>query len=845
MSAAVQFEVPAVVPADPNANVADLLVERVRATPSLALFAVPEGAGWRDITAAEFQRQVIELAKGFVAAGIEPGDKVAFIARTTYEWSLVDFALFFAGAVMVPVYETSSAAQISWIVSDSGAIAVLSESEEHAARVAEVRDELPLVRDTWSMASGALDTLRAGGVSVDDGEIERRRGLAVGSDIATLIYTSGSTGRPKGCVLTHSNFVELARNSATSLEEVVNTPGASTLLFITTAHVFARFISILDVHAGVKTGHQPDTKQLLPALGSFQPTFLLAVPRVFEKVYNSAEQKAEAGGKGKIFRAAAATAVEHSALLQDGKKVPLLTKIKFALFDKLVYSKLREAMGGRVTYAVSGSAPLGPRLGHFFHSLGVTILEGYGLTETTAPATVSTPEKAKIGTVGPVLPGVGVRLAEDGEIEVRGINVFKEYWRNPEATAAAFDGDWFKTGDLGSFDDEGFLSITGRKKEIIVTAGGKNVAPAALEDPIRANPIVGQVVVVGDQKPFIAALVTLDPEMLPTWLANNGLPADMSLEEAAKNPKVRDEVQLAVDRANKSVSRAESIRKFTILPVEWTEGSGHLTPKMSIKRGVILDDFADAVDEIYTVPVNTTKRVARLTRLTGSGPRGRPPVPRSVSRRRGAPRGSEPGALAHLAHRRLAVGGAEAREVQHAVEVIGLVLQRLGEQPVALEHDVVAVEVDAGDARPRVAERVVPEAGHRQASLPHRLRLAAHFGEHRVQHVPDVAVDVVAEGAQRDTDLRRRDPRTTGQLDRVDEVGHESAHALVDHVDRCADGAEHGVAEEADLANGHQAATDEARRPSTTIAASSRAASRVSGCRSRNEIALPDAMCGS
>ena len=293
MSAAVQFEVPAVVPADPNANIADLLVERVRATPSLALFAVPEGAGWRDITAAEFQRQVIELAKGFVAAGIEPGDKVAFIARTTYEWSLVDFALFFAGAVMVPVYETSSAAQISWIVSDSGAIAVLSESEEHAARVAEVRDELPLVRDTWSMASGALDTLRAGGVSVDDGEIERRRGLAVGSDIATLIYTSGSTGRPKGCVLTHSNFVELARNSAKSLEEVVNTPGASTLLFITTAHVFARFISILDVHAGVKTGHQPDTKQLLPALGSFQPTFLLAVPRVFEKVYNSAEQKAE------------------------------------------------------------------------------------------------------------------------------------------------------------------------------------------------------------------------------------------------------------------------------------------------------------------------------------------------------------------------------------------------------------------------------------------------------------------------------------------------------------------------------------------------------------------------
>ncbi|AUG30068.1 MULTISPECIES: long-chain fatty acid--CoA ligase [Microbacterium] len=604
---AVQFEVPAVVPADPQANVADLLVERVKATPSLALFAVPDGDGWRDITAAAFEREVIALAKGFAAAGIAPGDKVGFVARTTYEWTLVDFALFFTGAVMVPIYETSSAAQISWILSDSGAIAVIAESAEHAARIAEIRSEVPLVRDVWTMADGDLDTLRAGGTGIEDAEIERRRSIAVGSDIATLIYTSGSTGRPKGCVLTHSNFVELSRNAAKALAEVMNTPGgASTLLFITTAHVFARFISILDVHAGVKTGHQPDTKQLLPALGSFKPTFLLAVPRVFEKVYNSAEQKAEAGGKGKIFRAAAHTAIEHSRLLQDGKKIPLGTKIKFALFDRLVYSKLREAMGGRVTYAVSGSAPLGPRLGHFFHSLGVTILEGYGLTETTAPATVNLATKSKIGTVGPVLPGVGVRLADDGEIEVRGINVFKEYWRNDEATAAAFDDGWFKTGDIGSFDSEGFLTITGRKKEIIVTAGGKNVAPAALEDPIRANPIIGQVVVVGDQKPFISALVTLDPEMLPTWLANNGLPADMSLAEAAQNPKVREEVQRAVDIANKNVSRAESIRKFTILGSEWTEASGHLTPKMSIKRNVILSDFADAVDDIYAVPVTTT-----------------------------------------------------------------------------------------------------------------------------------------------------------------------------------------------------------------------------------------------
>ncbi|WP_298039299.1 long-chain fatty acid--CoA ligase [uncultured Microbacterium sp.] len=602
----VQFEVPAIVPADPEANISDLLAKRVEATPDRALFSVPDGAGWRNISAADFQTAVIALAKGFVASGIQPGEKVGFLARTTYEWSLVDFALFYAGAVMVPIYETSSPAQIQWILEDSGAIALMVESADHFAKVDEVRGDLPLVREVWQMHLGSIDALTAAGLDIEDAEIERRRSIAVGSDLATLIYTSGSTGRPKGCVLTHSNFVELARNSAKALDPVVSAPDASTLLFITTAHVFARFISILAVHAGVRTGHQPDTKQLLPALGSFKPTFLLAVPRVFEKVYNSAEQKAEAGGKGKIFRAAAAAAVEHSRLLEAGAKVPLGLRIKFALFDKLVYGKLRAAMGGRVSFAVSGSAPLGPRLGHFFHSLGVVILEGYGLTETTAPATVNLADKSKIGTVGPALPGVGIRLGEDGEIEVRGINVFKEYWNNPEATAESFHDGWFRTGDIGSFDSEGFLTITGRKKEIIVTAGGKNVSPAALEDPIRANPIVGQVVVVGDQKPFISALITLDSEMLPTWLANNALPADMSLADAAKNDAVRAEVQRAVDIANKAVSRAESIRKFRILDSEWTEASGHLTPKLSIKRNVIMTDFADEVSAIYDEPVQTT-----------------------------------------------------------------------------------------------------------------------------------------------------------------------------------------------------------------------------------------------
>ncbi|MDR5700786.1 AMP-dependent synthetase/ligase [Agromyces aerolatus] len=595
-----EFETPAVVAADPDANATDLLVDRLATSPDRVLFSLPTGdGGWSPVTTREFYDEVIALAKGLVAAGIQPGDKIGLMCKTRYEWTLIDFATWFAGAVLVPVYETSSPSQVRWNLSDSGAIAVIVETPDHFARFDEVHPELPAIRSVWQIDLGDLDKLRAGGADVSDDEIERRRSLAVGSDIATLIYTSGSTGKPKGCVLTHSNFVELSRNSAVALEEVVLDPdGASTLLFITTAHVFARFISVLCVHAGVRVGHQPDTKQLLPSLGTFKPTFLLAVPRVFEKVYNVSEQKAETGGKGKIFRSAADTAVEYSKALEAGH-VPFGLKLKFRLFDALVFKKLRHAMGGNVKYAVSGSAPLGPRLGHFYHALGITILEGYGLTETTAPATVNLATKSKIGTVGPALPGVAVRTADDGEIQVKGINVFKEYWKDPEATAEAFDGEWFKTGDLGSFDADGFLTITGRKKEIIVTAGGKNVAPAALEDPIRANPLVGQVVVVGDQKPFIAALVTLDPEMLPVWLNNAGEDAGMSVEEAAKHPVVLAEVQRAVDAANETVSRAESIRKFTILPIELTEASGHLTPKLSIKRTIILDDFSVQIEEMY------------------------------------------------------------------------------------------------------------------------------------------------------------------------------------------------------------------------------------------------------
>ena len=606
-----EIHVPAVVPADPQANATDLLLDRLRLTPDLALFALPDGSGgWKDKSVRELYNEVVALAKGFIHAGVAPGDRIGFMCKTRYEWTLVDFAAWFAGAILVPVYETSAPAQIQYTLDNSGATWLIVETAEHFTRFDEVRSELPAIKEVWKVDLGDLSKLAKSGTSISDEDVEKRRSAAVGSDIATLIYTSGSTGMPKGCVLTHSNFVELVRNAQVAMSDVVHT-GASTLLFITTAHIFARYISVLAVSGGVKIGHQADTKQLLPSLGSFKPTFLLAVPRVFEKVYNSAEQKAESGGKGAIFRKAAETAVAYSKALDAGH-VPLGLKLQFALFDRLVLSKLKAAMGGRVEYAVSGSAPLSTRLGHFYRSMGIRILEGYGLTETTAPATINLTDKFKIGTVGPALPGVGIRIDEDGEVQVKGINVFDGYWKNKEATKETFTKDgWFRTGDLGVIDEDGYLSIIGRKKEIIVTAGGKNVAPAQMEDPIRANPIISQVVVAGDQKPFVSALITLDGEMLPTWLANNGVEGELSLSDAARHPVVLAEVQRAVDTANERVSRAESIRKFHILPVELTEATGHLTPKMSIKRQVILSDFQAEIEALYadavTEPISTEK----------------------------------------------------------------------------------------------------------------------------------------------------------------------------------------------------------------------------------------------
>ncbi len=589
---------PLVLPATTQGSLADLPGRMARAEPGRVTFSVRAPGGWTDVTAATFAREVDALAKGFLAAGVRTGDAVGIMSRTRYEWTVADFALWSVGAVPVPIYETSSPDQVGWILSDSGAVGVLVETEKHLAAVEQVRASLAGLEHVWVVDHGDVDTLSRDGADVADGELAARREGLDRESLATVIYTSGTTGRPKGVELTHGNFLTLAENTAEAIASVVKAPGASTLLFLPLAHVFARFVEVLAVTAGVRMGHSSDLSALMDDLGSFRPTFILAVPRVFEKVYNSAEASAEAGGKGRIFAGAAATAIAWSEAL-DGGAVPLRLRLRHAVFDRLVYSRLREAMGGRVEYAVSGGAPLGTRLGHFFRGVGISILEGYGLTETTAPASVNLPDAMRIGTVGPPLPGVEVRIEDDGEIRLRGVNVFRAYRGNPEATREALDAEgWFRTGDLGRLDDHGYLRITGRKKEILVTAGGKNVAPAVLEDLLRAHPLISQCIVVGDGKPFIAALVTLDEEMYPGWARSNGL-EDVPLARARTDQRVLDEIQKAVDQANRSVSKAESIRKFAVLADDFTEESGHLTPSLKLKRTVVMRDFADEVDALY------------------------------------------------------------------------------------------------------------------------------------------------------------------------------------------------------------------------------------------------------
>jgi long-chain acyl-CoA synthetase len=578
-------------------NTADFIFENAETRPEHVALRRCVGGSWQDVTSRQFADEVSAVAKGVIAAGIQAGDRVAVMSKTSYEWTVADFALFTAGAVVVPIYETSSAEQVRWILSDSGARAAFVETRAHAELVASVRADCPDLGPVWQFADGALSELAAAGRDVSDEEVAARRRDVQLDDLASIIYTSGTTGRPKGCQLSHRCFIAEVHELHNCLGALIN-PGTSTLLFLPIAHVFGRVIEIGALANGCTLGHTGDVRNLLADLADFKPTFVLAVPRVFEKVYNTAKQRAHADGKGKIFDRAEAVAIGYSEALDSGR-MPLALRVQHAVFDRLVYGKLRAALGGRCVAAVSGGAPLGARLGHFFRGIGVTIYEGYGLTETTAGGTVNTPEHVRIGTVGRPVGGVTVRVAEDGELLLKSEFVFSGYWQNKEATDEALEAGWFHTGDIGEIDSDGYVRITGRKKELIVTAGGKNVAPAVLEDRVRSHWLVGQCLVVGDQQPFVAALVTIDPDALPQWLAKTGRPADTPLVELVTDSEVLAEIQSAIDEANRAVSHAEAIRKFVLLDVDWTEEAGQLTPSMKLKRNAVQAEYADRIAELY------------------------------------------------------------------------------------------------------------------------------------------------------------------------------------------------------------------------------------------------------
>jgi long-chain acyl-CoA synthetase len=610
-----EFSIPALAEIPATANLAKAVFRRADEQPQAVMLRRPGPAGlageWTDVTASQFRDEVTALAKGLVAAGIEPGDRVALMSHTRYEWTLIDYAIWATGATVVPVYETSSAEQAEWILSDSGARACFVETAAFEEVIDGFRDRVPALEQIWRIEPGAsgaqgseasLNSLTEAGAAVEDQVVTARAASAQATDLATVIYTSGTTGRPKGCELTHQNLLSAVRNAFLGpLTDFTSMEDSGTLLFLPLAHVFARIIEVGCIEAGIVLGHCGDLNALLPALAAFRPTFILAVPRVFEKVYNSAEQKAVSEKKGAVFGRAARTAIAYSQALDAPGGPGFGLRAQHVLFDRLVYAKLRAALGGRAGYAISGGAALTERLCHFFRGVGVTVLQGYGLTETTAAATVNRPDRNKIGTVGQPLPGVGIKIAEDGEIQIQGGLVFPGYWHNETATKETFTEEgWFRTGDLGELDDEGFLTITGRKKEIIVTAGGKNVAPAVLEDRLRSHALISQTMVVGDGRPYIGALITLDPEALEAWKARHGKPADATVASLRDDPDLLADVQAAVDDANQAVSRAESIRRFRILDHDFTVESGQLSAKLGIRRSVLAKDFAADIDMLYS-----------------------------------------------------------------------------------------------------------------------------------------------------------------------------------------------------------------------------------------------------
>jgi long-chain acyl-CoA synthetase len=558
--------------------------------------ARPDGASL--VSCAAFRDDVHDVARGFLAAGVEHGDRVALISRTRYEWTLVDYALWAIGAVTVPIYDTASREQIEWILADSNAVGCVVETDDHAATVTGLRPGLPALRATWQIDAGGLTALAEQGRTLDDAQLDVRRERVTGADMATIVYTSGTTGRPKGCTLTHRNIYCDATGALAVLPQLLH-PGASTVLFLPLAHAFARVIQVGMVQARATMVHTADIAGVQEQLRRHRPTFILAVPRVFEKMHSQARQKARDARRGRLFTVADRVAVRYSRALDTSRGPNAPLRLAHAVCDVVAYRKLRAALGGRCETAIVGGAPLGERLAHFFRGAGITVLEGYGLTETSPALTVNVPSEQRIGTVGRPLPGVEIRIADDGEIQARGDVVFPGYWNNPDATRAAFTADgWFRTGDLGSLDPDGFLRITGRMKEVLITAAGKNLTPAPIEEAIRAHPLVSQCMLVGDGRPYVAALVTIDPQAWQQWRSTHGK-SGASLADLRDSPALRSEIRSAINRANRAVSKAEQVKTFRILPRDFTEADGELTPTLKVKRTVVATRYAADVDALY------------------------------------------------------------------------------------------------------------------------------------------------------------------------------------------------------------------------------------------------------
>ncbi len=581
---------------DPSATVPDTLWVHERAHPNRAAMSYRDGDAFVDVSTREFAATVRRIAAGFIALGLERGDRIGLFSPTRAEFTYFDYAIWTAGGATVTIYDSSSDEQVEWIAKDSGLKALVAGNQDLIDVYESRAAGLGTVDHVFSIDGGAIEHLTEVGKDVSDDDVMARAAEVSGEDLATLVYTSGTTGLPKGCHITHSNFVWTSRTAETAFPEIFY-PGASTLFFLPLAHIFARITQVASVEAGVKMAYSTGIPNLVEELGMVKPTYVFSVPRVFEKIYNSAAAKAADDGKGSIFDKATETAIAFAQQTQAGK-VSFGTKLKHTIFDKLVYSKLRALFGGNCAHAISGGAPLGERLGYYFQGIGLNIFEGYGLTETTAASTVGRPTSNKVGTVGQPIPGVTVRIAEDGEVLIKGPNIFAGYWQNETATNESIDADgWFHSGDLGSLDEDGFLRITGRKKEIIVTAGGKNVAPAVLEDRLRAHPLVSQCMVVGDAQPFIAVMVTIDPDEYPRWAEQNGKTgaiADMTDDEDLKAT-----ISEAIEAANGTVSKAEAIKEFRILPVDFTVEGGEMTPTLKVKRKVVAEKYTDVMSSIY------------------------------------------------------------------------------------------------------------------------------------------------------------------------------------------------------------------------------------------------------